>query len=137
MGAQKLEFGTVIDSAEFLLQECFLEARYHGAYFPEAYKKFMIRCLEACTDYGVRLLLVDITSMSGFRPSTLQRFELGALAASVPTYASRIAVVGTSEQIEPKFACLVARNRGLNVQAFTARNEGLRWLLDGDGLDVR
>jgi len=42
----------------------------------------------------------------------------------------KVAVLGKREQIgSESFASMVARNRGLNVQAFVDRAEAVAWLL--------
>lgn len=121
--------GTAGGPVEFIPQERWLLARHRGTYSHEAYKRFIVGSIEACAGHGVTLLLVDLTSLAEFHPNTAQRFEMGALAARVAKEVRRIAILGTPEQIEEEFGSLVARNRGLNVQAFTDRDLALGWLL--------
>jgi hypothetical protein len=133
MDRPKPKSGTAGDPIEFVPRERYLEARHRGAYSHEAYKTFIARCMDACGEHGMSLLFVDITSLTGFHPNAAQRFEMGSIAAKRGNRLDRIAILGTPEQVEQQFGTLVARNRGLNVQAFTDRDEALRWLIGSDG----
>jgi hypothetical protein len=108
----------------------YLEARYLGTYSLERYRKQMELSTRACAEYGRSLLLVDITALQGFSPTTFERLELGTIKASLSRHLDRVAVIGTSKQIERnEFTTTVARNRGLLIEVFLDRGDALRWLL--------
>jgi hypothetical protein len=118
------------DRLEIIEREGYLEARHLGTYEASSYKVLMERSVQACKERTIPLLLVDLTDLAGFFPSTVDRYEMGALGARLAADLAKVAIVGTREQIERKFSTLVARNRGLNIDAFTDREEAVRWLLD-------
>src|SRR5262245_43271111 len=106
-----------------------VEARYLGNYSLQRYKAQMELSARACAEGKRDRLLVDITSLDGYRPTVMERHEIGVLAASLSRTLSKVAVLGTPEQIRDSYAATVARNRGLWVQAFVDRAEALRWLV--------
>ena len=111
--------------------DSYLEARYLGSYSLPQYKVQMEISVRACTERKRDLLLVDITSLAGYHPTVMERHEIGILGAQLSRSLSKVAVLGTPEQIRDSFAATVARNRGLAIQAFVDRAEALRWLLEG------
>jgi hypothetical protein len=107
-----------------------LEARYLGTYSLERYKSQMERSTRACTEQGIARLLVDITDLVGYAPTTMERHEIGTAGAALSRHLEKVAVVATIEQLGPDtFATTVARNRGLSIQAFPDRDSALRWLI--------
>jgi hypothetical protein len=75
-------------------------------------------------------LLVDATKLTGFpSPGSWQRFWMaGELAGSGRSL--RLAVLARAELIDPqRFGVVVARNRGLFANVFTAEAEAVEWLL--------
>ena len=121
------------DSMQLTPREHYLEACHRGAYSQKRYLEFMVRSIEACAKYGLKRLFVDITGLTDFHPSTTQRYEMGNVGSTKGAMLERVAVLGTSEQLESRFSTMVARNRGLNVQAFTDRDKALEWLLQDGG----
>ena len=112
-------------------QDGVLEARYLGTYSFERYKDLMERSTRACTERGKVLLLVDITDLAGYAPTTLERHQIGITGAALSRHLERVAVLATLEQVGPDpFATTVARNRGLSIQAFVDRDAAVRWLLE-------
>ena len=76
---------------------------------------------------GIRAGLLDVTDLRvTFRE--FDRYFFGSMASQVwPPLP--LAVLGREPVIDPsRFGELVARNRGMNVRAFTDRAEALRWL---------
>jgi hypothetical protein len=120
--------GATGDGVEFILREGYLEALHRGTYAELPYKAFIAGSIQACKDHGVDLLFVDIAALSGFNPTATQRYDMGNLASRLGKELRRVAIFGTPEQIEKQFGTLVARNRGLNIQAYTDRGEALTWL---------
>jgi SpoIIAA-like len=108
-----------------------IEARYLGGYALERYKRQMELSTRACADAGKSLLLVDITDLKDYEPTTLDRHKIGVAGASLSRHLKKVAVVGTAAQLGPDpFATMVAQNRGLTIKAFRGREEALRWLLE-------
>ena len=107
-------------------------ARYLGAYTKARYKKQMEESVRACLEKKSKLLLVDLRDLTGFTPTTQERYEFGKYGAQIARELHRVSVVGTAEQIDPEqFATMVARNRGLAVRAFTDAKAAVEWLLNG------
>jgi hypothetical protein len=120
-------------TVEVLERGSYVESRYLGTYSLDRYKTQMELSTRACLDRKVNLLLVDITDLAGFRPTTFERHAIGIHGASVSRSLSKVAVLGTREQIGDGFSTTVARNRGLAIRAFLDRDEALRWLLNPSG----
>ena len=115
---------------EMIERKGYWEARYLGAYTMARYKKQMDQSVRACEEKKATRLLVDIRPLTGFTPSTQERYEFGKYGASISKNLDRVSVVGTAEQIDPEqFATMVARNRGLQVRAFTDPKAAVEWLL--------
>jgi hypothetical protein len=125
--------GTSKDPVQLIPRENYFEARHEGAYSHERYMEFIVRSIDACAKLGLRRMFVDISGLTGFHPSTTQRYEMGCVGSTMGNMLERVAVLGTAEQLENRFSTMVARNRGLNVQSFTDRQEALRWLLEDGG----
>lgn len=110
----------------------YVEVSYRGAYTMAGYMKQMERSVRACEERKATHLLVDIRSLTGFTPSTQERYEFGRYGAEIGRKLVRVSVVGTADQIDPEqFATMVARNRGLQVRAFTDPDAAVKWLLKG------
>jgi len=132
MGPDAPQSPPLKDGVELLSREGYFEARHRGAYSPGPYKEFVAASIRSCLDHQRDRLLVDISGLRDFNPTATQRYEIGSLASKLGTGLARVAVFGTVEQIEAQFGTVVARNRGLDVRAFTDRDEALRWLLERD-----
>lgn len=120
------------DTIRLTPREHYLEACHRGAYSQQRYIEFMVRSIETCAKCGLKRIFVDITGLTGFHPTTTQRYEMGHVGSTRGAMLERVAVFGTAEQLERRFSTMVAQNRGLNVQSFTDRDEALRWLREGD-----
>jgi hypothetical protein len=124
-------------SSEIRLEDrdAYLEARYVGTYSLERYRRQMELTARACIEYGKSLLLVDITRLVGYRPTTFERHEIGTIGATLSRLLDRVAMIGTSTQIErDEFATTVARNRGLSIETFVDRDAAIQWLLNDSPL---
>ena len=118
------------DEVEILKHKDFVEVRYLGAYSLERYKRQMEISVRACLDGNLTLLLVDIISLVGFQPTTLERHKIGVFGAELAGGLRKVATLGTLEQLgsEP-YASMVSRNRGLKARGFTDRSRAVEWLL--------
>lgn len=115
---------------EILKRQDYVEAWYRGAYSLDRYKKQMAESVRACRDAGRAMLLVDITELEGYNPTTLERFDIGKYGAEISRGLSKVAVVVLPGQVPENFASLVAQNRGLAIRPFTDRVEALGWLAE-------
>jgi hypothetical protein len=98
--------------------------------FPEALD-LLVSAIERARGAGIRKLLVDARSLTGFDPpSVIQRFSLGERAAGAARGSMQLALVCQPGMIEAeRFGVIVARNRGLHVDVFAEEPEAVRWLL--------
>jgi hypothetical protein len=116
---------------ELIEREGYLEARYLGTYSLVRYKRQMEVSVQACADRKLKLLLVDVTSMPSYKPTTMERFQIGEHGANISGHLARVACLALPEQIDPQdFTPTVARNRGLSIRAFTNRDQAIAWLLE-------
>jgi len=108
----------------------FVETRFLGVYSIERFAEQMKASARACIDRNCDRLLVDISVLAEYYPTTLERYTIGTLGASVRRGLSKVSVIGTWEQVgRDQFASVVARNKGLPVSVFLSRDEAIAWLL--------
>lgn len=73
-------------------------------------------------------LIVNFLRVTGGPPSTLERYQLGLLAADLPQ-SVKIAAVAPSSLLDPnRFALKVARNRGAWISVFEDLQQAISWL---------
>ena len=85
--------------------------------------------IERCSASNTKKLLIDFREvvMPG---ETIDRYELGHNASIFARQGIKLATVATSAQLNPeRFGAMVARNRGVNVVAFSDFAEAFKWLL--------
>jgi len=115
---------------EVLEGDGFVETRYLGVYSIEQFGRQMKASARACVDRKCDRLLVDITALAEYYPTTLERYKIGSVGAAVSRGLSKVSVIGTWEQVgRDQFASVVARNKGLPVSVFLKRDEAIAWLL--------
>jgi len=92
-----------------------------------------------CRDNGVRGLLVDVTGVTGFLPpSTAERFAFASRWAATANGKVVVSIIAPPEMVDPdKIGVMVATNRGLRSDVFTAESEAIAWLLDACQKRVR
>jgi hypothetical protein len=115
---------------EVLDGDGFVETRFLGIYSIEKFGEQMKASARACIDRKCVRLLVDITTLAEYYPTTLERYKIGSMGAAVSSGLAKVSVIGTWEQIgRDQFASVVARNKGLPVSVFLNRDEAIAWLL--------
>src|SRR5262245_55823889 len=87
---------------EFVDHEQYVEARYLGTYALPRFLKQMGLSARACEERGRDLLLVDLTRLSGYRPTVFERHEIGSAGATLSRNLGKVAVVLLQEQIPEK-----------------------------------
>lgn len=107
----------------------YLEARLQATSSADHILLQFQQLLAHCVVQKPSRVFADLTAITG-KFSTLDRYDLGKLGAGFAPYVARVAVLGTSEFVDPqKFGVQVAKNRGLNVEIFVDRAAALAWLL--------
>jgi hypothetical protein len=85
------------------------------------------RVAQAARDGPTAAILVDGREMVGSL-SDMDRYDIG-VAAALQRFGVPVAVVGTEPLIDPgRLGEIVARNRGVNVRAFTDYDAACAWL---------
>lgn len=108
----------------------YLEARFTGAGAAEETWRQFDEIAERCKRANKNKLLLDFTEASG-EVSLADRYFLGDKAQILSRRRLKVATVATRRQIDPqKFAELVARNRGVDLRAFTNVEDAEEWLLE-------
>lgn len=106
-----------------------VDFRYTGAYTPQSFGRRMERSIQMCRSLGSSRILIDLTGLADFQPSTAERYAIGCRAAQMGSELQRVAVVVSEDQLDPDlFTVTVARNRGLPIDVFTDRDEAIDWL---------
>ena len=114
---------------EVLEGDAYVEVRYLGVYSIDHFVRQMEVSAQACRDRKLDRVLLDITRLTQYRPTTLERYKMGILGASMSRGLTKVAVIGTWEQIgKDQFASTVARNQGLPVRVFLEREDAVAWL---------
>lgn len=116
------------EEVELLEREGWLEARYLGAFALDRYLKQMEISVRAAEARGLDRLLVDITSLTGWSPTMLERHKIGVFGAELSRKLRKVAVMLPAEYVPDTHATTVARNRGLNIEAFKEREKAVEWL---------
>lgn len=108
----------------------FLQVRFLGSFSVDRFKRQADAAAKACRERKRANVLVDL-SCFGAQISTLERFEIASRAVRVAG-GLRAALVVAPGFLDPgKFGVMVARNRGLAVDAFLDRQKALDWLVAG------
>ena len=120
------------EDLEFLDRDGYLEVRALGAYTLDRMIRQLDAAVEGCRKRTVDRLLFNILDVQGYRPSTAERFQIGAHIADLIRGFSRFACLATREQIDREnFTSRVASNRGQPAPVFNDRHEALAWILEG------
>jgi hypothetical protein len=107
----------------------YLAARFVGVGAPGDVSEQFESIAEDCKHTKNDKLLIDTTGYD-VKASTVDRFLLGERGQIFACYRIKVAFFSRPEQIDPqKFGVLVARNRGVNVDAFTDFQAAEEWLL--------
>jgi len=107
----------------------YLAARFIGAGELEDVWRQFESIAEHCKRTKNTKVLIDFTRAKG-KASTVDRFMLGESARIFAVHGIKVAGVDTPERIDPQwFGRLVARNRGVTVEAFTDFQAAEEWLL--------
>jgi hypothetical protein len=118
------------EGLEFLDRDGYLEVRARGAYTLDRMIRQLDAAVEGCRKRKLDRLLFDIVDVQGYRPSTAERFQIGAHIAGLIRSFSRFACLATRDQIDPEnFTSRVASNRGQPAPVFNDRGQALAWIL--------
>ena len=105
----------------------FVRVRFTGLWSIPKDSPVTKRILDECRARKKELLLIDF---SGVKLSLAERFRLGASALDFAGKLRKIAVIGRPDLMDrQRFGEMVARNRGINIRAFTSHDDAARWLL--------
>ena len=113
---------------EIVPREGYLEVRFLGAFSVARFKSQVELAVRACDERSQTRVLLDYTPLSGV-PTIVDRYEISAHGSAAAAHLQKVVGLATPEQMGDKFGALVARNRGLNVNVFTSRDEAVAWLL--------
>jgi len=107
----------------------YLAARFIGAAEPSEGLRHFESIADHCRRTINNKLLIDITRFD-VRLTVTTRFLAGEKLEIFAVQRIKVAIVGRPEQLDPgRFAMLVARNRGVNVEVFTDFQSAEEWLL--------
>jgi hypothetical protein len=116
------------DGPEIEQRNGYTAAKFLGQFSVREFQRQADAASKACRDQGTGRLLVDTTCFD-VSPTTVERYELACHAVKIST-GLNVALVVAPAFIDPnKFGIVVARNRGLVVEAFTDPRKALEWLL--------
>jgi hypothetical protein len=107
----------------------YLAARFTGSGVAEEVWRQFELIAEACKRSKSDKLLIDITKAEG-KLSVIEKYLAAEEAQVFARYGIKVVFVEIAERMDPrKFFSLVARNRGVNVEAFTDFQAAEEWLL--------
>ena len=85
--------------------------------------------VECCKRANKNKLLIDITKAAGTL-SVTEKYLAAEESRIFAKYGIKVAFIEMSERMDPrKFFLMAARNRGVNVEAFTNWQDAEEWLL--------
>ena len=106
----------------------YLAARFIGAAEPSEVLRHFESIAEHCRRTRNNKLLIDMTRLD-VKLTVTTRFLAGEKLEIFALHRIKVAIVGKPEQLDPgRFAMLVARNRFVNVEAFTDFQSAEEWL---------
>jgi hypothetical protein len=107
----------------------YLAARFIGSGVAgEVWRQFEL-IAEHCRRAKVDKLLIDITRAEG-QVSVTDKYSAAEESRIFARYGIKVVFIETPERMDPrKFFLLTARNRGVNVEAFTDFRAAEEWLL--------
>jgi hypothetical protein len=107
----------------------YLAARFIGSgVAEEAWAQFGL-IAECCRRANKNKLLIDITKAEGTL-SVTAKYLAAEESRIFAQYGIKVAFIEMPERLDPrKFFLLAARNRGVNVEAFTNLQDAEEWLL--------
>ena len=107
----------------------YLVAKFIGAAEPSEVLRHFESIAEHCRRTRNNKLLIDMTRLD-VKLTVTTRFLAGEKLEIFALHRIKVAIVGKPEQLDPgRFAMLVARNRFVNVEAFTDFQSSEEWLL--------
>lgn len=127
--ATKADIPMIDSPREFEVRESCLIARFFGPFDSLNNIAHFRAAMAECQRLGMNRLLCDVTQEVGAL-SFLSRFHLGDEVATFWDSRIRLVVLAREDQVDKdRFAVMVARNRGIDVQIFCDQDEALVWLL--------
>jgi hypothetical protein len=115
---------------EFLDRGAYLEVRALGTYTLDRMKGQLDEAVEECRKRKADRLLFNIIDVQGYRPSTAERFQIGAHIAQLIRTVTRFACLAMRDQIDREnFTSRVASNRGQPAPVFNERQQAIDWVL--------
>jgi hypothetical protein len=96
----------------------------------EAAVDMVDEALAYCKDHEIRLLLANLTGLSGFDPpSMVQRFQFATQWAATAGGRVCLALVARPEWVDAeRIGVTMANNRGLRTDVFTDEAPGVKWI---------
>ena len=107
----------------------YLAARFTGSGAAEEVWRQFELIAEHCQRAQIDKLLIDITNAKGTLSIT-DKYQAAEESRIFARYGIKVAFIEIPERVDPrKFFLLTARNRGVNVEAFTDWQAAEEWLL--------
>ena len=115
--------------ARFEKEPGYLIVKFSGSTTPGEIGSRLRSVAERCRKENFNKIVIDISKIP-LVPSFAERFQFGEKGAVFAEFGIKVAVVAAAETLEPgRLAELVARNRGVEVSAFTDMAAAVDWLL--------
>ena len=107
----------------------YLAAMFIGSGVAEDVWRQFEEIAEHCKRAKDHKLLIDITGAEG-KLSVIEKYLAAEESRIFARYGIKVAFIETAERMDPrKFFLMAARNRGVNVEAFTDLQAAEEWLL--------
>ena len=107
----------------------YLAARFSGSGMAEEVWRQFELIAEHCKRANGDKLLIDITGAKG-KASVIEKYSAAEESRIFARYGIKVVFIETPGRMDPrKFFLLAARNRGVNVEAFTDFQSAEEWLL--------
>jgi hypothetical protein len=115
---------------EFEEMPGYLAVRFIGSgVAEEGWRQFDL-IVEHCQRAKVNKLLLDITKAKG-KLSNVEKYLAAEESRIFARFGIKVAFIEIPERMDPRrFFLLAARNRGVNVEAFTDLQTAVEWLLE-------
>lgn len=112
---------------ESLRHKSYIEIIFKGSFSFEEIKALILEIYQNCEQENISRIFVDLTSMSNYNPTQMDRFYLGTFISEVFNPKFKIGVLDKISNIN-KFAETVAKNRMINMYVSDYKKDILIWL---------
>jgi hypothetical protein len=112
----------------------YLYAKAIGKFDPSLARDFIREIMEKASHHNLKKVFFDLTPLTGFDEgdiSFMTRFDLAEFIAESIPLGSKLAILGTPQQLSGDIGETIMANRGAFIKVTSSLEEALEWLEAG------